>query len=159
MNVEQIILIVVIGLLVIAYPILVGSRNKKEKQRMQEQTDSLKRGDRVITSSGVYGTIVDLEMSDEKKIVTIETGTGKRKGYISVDAYSIYTVFTDAPAEAKTENKDAKTENKDAKADNKDSGKTEEPKQEKKDAKGEGKTEEPVDKKPIFQSQTNKKTK
>ena len=151
MNVEQIILIVVIALLVIAYPILVGSRNKKEKQRMQQQTDSLKRGDRVITSSGVYGTIVDLEMTDEKKIVTIETGAGKRKGYISVDAYSIYTVFTDAPADAeKADNKDAKAEQ----ADNKPA-----------EAKAEAKKAKPEEvatenKKPIFQNQTNdKKTK
>jgi len=107
MEVTQIILIVFILLLVIAYPILVTSRNKKENQKMQEQTNSLKRGDKVLTSSGVYGTIVDLEMTDEKKIVTIETGTDKKKGYVSVDAYAIYTVFKDEPikTEEKTESK------------------------------------------------------
>ena len=107
MEVTQIILIVFILLLVIAYPILVTSRNKKENQKMQEQTNSLKRGDKVLTSSGVYGTIVDLEMTDEKKIVTIETGTDKKKGYVSVDAYAIYTVFKDEPikTEDKTESK------------------------------------------------------
>lgn len=107
MEVTQIILIVFILLLVIAYPILVTSRNKKENQKMQEQTNSLKRGDKVLTSSGVYGTIVDLEMTDEKKIVTIETGTDKKKGYVSVDAYAIYTVFKDEPikTEEKTETK------------------------------------------------------
>ncbi len=100
MDVTQIILIVFILLLVIAYPILVSSRNKKENQKMQEQTNSLKRGDKVLTTSGVYGTIVDLQMEADKKIVTIETGSGKNKGYISVDAYAIYNVFRDEPVKA-----------------------------------------------------------
>ena len=103
MDATQIILIVFIVLLIIIYPILISSRNKKENQRMQEQTNSLKRGDRVLTTSGVYGTIVDLHLEEDKKIVTIETGTDKKKGYISVDAYAIYTVFKDE--EAVTEDK------------------------------------------------------
>lgn len=113
MDATQIVLIVFIGLLIIAYPILVTTRNKKNNQKMQQQTDSLKRGDKVLTTSGVYGTIVDLQMEEDKKIVTIETGTDKKKGYISVDAYAIYTVFTEEDKNAKTEKQadgDKKTE-------------------------------------------------
>ena len=76
---------------------MISARNKKENQRMQEQTNSLKRGDRVLTTSGVYGVIVDLQLEGDKKIVTIETGTEKKKGYVSVDAYAIYTIFKDEP--------------------------------------------------------------
>lgn len=97
MDATQIILIVFIVLLIIIYPIMISARNKKENQRMQEQTNSLKRGDRVLTTSGVYGVIVDLQLEGDKKIVTIETGTEKKKGYISVDAYAIYTIFKDEP--------------------------------------------------------------
>lgn len=95
MDATQIILIVFIVVLIIAYPVMMYSRNKKENQRMQEQTNSLKRGDKVLTTSGVYGTIVDLQMEEDRKIVTIETGTDKKKGYISVDAFAIYTIFKD----------------------------------------------------------------
>ena len=104
MDVTQIILIVFIVLLVIAYPILVSQRNKKEQQKLTEQTNSLKRGDKVLTSSGVYGTIVDLQLEGDRKIVTIETGTDKKKGYMSFDAYAIYTVFKDGE-EVKAEEK------------------------------------------------------
>ena len=103
MDPTQIILIVFIVLLIILYPILISVRNKKERQKMQEQTNSLKRGDKVLTTSGVYGTIVDLHLEEDKKIVTIETGTDKKKGYISVDAYAIYTAFKDEPQETKEE--------------------------------------------------------
>ena len=95
MNATQIVLIVFIVLLIIIYPILISHRNRRENQRVQEQTNSLKRGDKVLTTSGVYGTIVDLHLEEDKKIVTIETGTGNKKGYIAVDAYAIYTVFKD----------------------------------------------------------------
>ena len=95
MNATQIVLIVFIVLLIIIYPILISHRNRRENQRVQEQTNSLKRGDKVLTTSGVYGTIVDLHLEEDKKIVTIETGTGNKKGYIAVDAYAIDTVFKD----------------------------------------------------------------
>ncbi len=121
MDATQIILIVFIVLLIIIYPIMISARNKKENQRMQEQTNSLKRGDKVLTTSGVYGTIVDLQLDGDKKIVTIETGTDSKKGYISVDAYAIYTIFKDEepkeePAAIATENKENKTQ--DSKEDN-----------------------------------------
>ena len=106
LDVAQIVLIVFIALLVIAYPILITRRNKKENTKLTEQTNSLKRGDKVLTTSGVYGTIVDLQLENDKKIVTIETGTEKKRGYISVDAYAIYTVFPD-DSEAVSNNNDA----------------------------------------------------
>lgn len=124
MDPTQIILIVFIVLLIILYPILISVRNKKERQKMQEQTNSLKRGDKVLTTSGVYGTIVDLHLEEDKKIVTIETGTDKKKGYISVDAYAIYTVFKDEPQETKEETvnvpeSEVKAQDKEVKTDNK----------------------------------------
>ena len=123
MDPTQIILIVFIVLLIILYPILISVRNKKERQKMQEQTNSLKRGDKVLTTSGVYGTIVDLHLEEDKKIVTIETGTDKKKGYISVDAYAIYTVFRDEPQETKEETinmpeSEVKVQDKEVKTDN-----------------------------------------
>ena len=121
MDVTQIILIVFIVLLVIAYPILVSQRNKKEQQKLTEQTNSLKRGDKVLTSSGVYGTIVDLQLEGDRKIVTIETGTDKKNGYMSFDAYAIYTVFKEGEepkADEKKEDKksDKNEEKKDSKS-------------------------------------------
>ncbi len=115
MDTTQIILIVFIVLLIIIYPIMMYFKNKKEKERMHEQTNSLKRGDKVLTTSGIYGTIVDLHLTDEKKVVTIETGTDKKKGYISVDAYAIYQIFRDEPAQEPKSDKVEALDNKEAK--------------------------------------------
>ena len=68
MDATQIILIVFIVLLIIIYPIIISTRNKKENQKLQEQTNSLKRGDKILTTTGIYGTIVDLHLDDNRKI-------------------------------------------------------------------------------------------
>lgn len=86
------VLIGVVALLLIGMPIMMNARNKKESQKVQEQTNSLKVGDKVMTTSGVYGTITELKFDDTQKLVVIETG-GKAKSYLSIDAYAIYTVF------------------------------------------------------------------
>ncbi len=95
------VLIAVVVLLLIALPIMMNARNKRETQKVQEQTNSLKVGDKVLTTSGVYGTITEIKFDDSKKTVVIETG-GKIKSYMTVDAYAIYTVFK-SDAELKRE--------------------------------------------------------
>ena len=129
MDISQIILIVVILLLIVAYPILVSSRNKKERQKLDEQTNSLKRGDKVMTTSGIFGTVVDLHQEKKRKIVTIETGYGKTKGYMAIDAYAIYTVINEqsvVPEDVKVVEKDNKVEEtKTAQTENKEESKEE----------------------------------
>ena len=91
-NVWNYVLIAVVVLLLIGMPILMNQKNKKESQKIQEQTNSLKVGDKILTTSGVYGTITELKFDDTQKLVVIETG-GKTKSYVTIDAYAVYTVF------------------------------------------------------------------
>lgn len=135
LDATQIVLIVLIALLVIAYPLLMIRRNKKENQRMTEQTNSLKRGDKILTTSGVYGKIVDIKLDGTAKQVTIETGSDKYKSYMTVDAYAIYQVIKDEIPVAKdlplTDNnkvEDRKAEAKEEKVQNKEEEKKEESK-------------------------------
>ena len=99
----QWILLGVIALLIICYPIFIVYKNKKEQQKVKELTDSIKVGKEVLTSSGVYGTIVNIEEKDNCKIVTLETGSEGYKSYIAFDVLAIYTVLNpDPPANAET---------------------------------------------------------
>ncbi len=95
MEVTQIILIVFIVVLIIMYPVMMYSRNKKENLRMQEQTNSLKIGDKVLTTNGIYGTIISIRDEFDRKVVTIETGDENNTGYVSIDAFAIYKIFDD----------------------------------------------------------------
>ena len=117
MTVAQWILIGVVVLLIVAYSILLGSRRKKDEQRLVEQTNSLKRGDKILTTSGVYGKVLEVREEDGAKKVVIETGNDKYKSYMTIDAYAIYTVLQDEhkPAEKveiKEEVKEEKVEEK-----------------------------------------------
>ena len=106
MGVTQWVLIGFIVVLLIAYPLLMSRRNKIENQKMQEQANSLKRGDEVITSSGVYGKVLEVKQDGEAKKVVIETGSDKNKSFLTVDAYSIYAVLNKKPAEPVKEKKE-----------------------------------------------------
>ena len=91
-DVMSYVIIGVVVLLLLVMFIMMNARNKKETQKVQEQTNSLKVGDKVMTTSGVYGTITEIQFDDTKKVIVLETG-GKVKSYMSVDAYAVYTVF------------------------------------------------------------------
>ncbi len=121
-NVWNWVLIAVVVLLLIALPIMMNRRNKKETEKIQEQTNSLKVGDKILTTSGVYGTITELVFDESKKTVVIETG-GKNKSYLTIDAYAIYTVFKSdaelAREAALKEDKENKEETKEKKSDKK----------------------------------------
>ena len=113
----QWILLGVIALLIICYPIFIVFKNKKEQEKANQLTNSLKVGKEVLTSSGVYGTVVDIQEKENGKIVTLQTGTEKYTSYISVDVLAIYAVLNPDPVEpAKVEdakqNKEEKQEEK-----------------------------------------------
>ena len=136
------VLIGVVALLLIAMPIMMNARNKRETQKVQEQTNSLKVGDKILTTSGVYGTIVELKFDDTQKVVVIETGSKEHKSYMSIDAYAVYTVFKsdaelkkEAEAKAEAEKETAEKAAEEAKAEKKAS------KKKKKDVETENKTE------------------
>ena len=150
-NVWNYVLIGVVALLLIALPILMNQKNKKESQKIQEQTNSLKVGDKVLTTSGVYGTITEIKFDDSQKLVVIETG-GKNKSYLSVDAYAIYTVFKSEEELRREAEEKANAEKalEEKKSDEKKDDKAEEPKaviEEKTVEVVEEKTEKPADEK------------
>ena len=116
-NIISYVVVGVMVLLLVVFFIMMNARNKKETQKVQEQTNSLKVGDEVLTTSGVYGKITEIKFDDARKIVVIETG-GKTKSYLSFDAYAIYEVVKsgkEAPAEQpKVEETKPETKNEEA---------------------------------------------
>ena len=61
---------------VVVYFFMIAPQMKRAKQEKKFITD-LKRGDRVITKSGIHGKIV--ELSDKDSTCVVETGAGKIK--------------------------------------------------------------------------------
>ena len=68
---------------------------RKQQKELQEMRNSLKKGDKVITAGGIYGTVADL---DDRTVLVKVDGEVK----IRVDKSSINKDTTgDAPAEKK----------------------------------------------------------
>ncbi len=131
LDTTQIILICLIAVLLVAYPIIMFTKNKKENQKIAERTNSLKKGDKVLTTSGVYGKIVDIRLEGNSKQITIETGSGNYKSYMTIDAYAIYSVISDQIPVAKDLPEEKPAQVKEEKVEEKEE-KTEQPKKERK---------------------------
>ena len=83
----------VIVLLAVALFFFNRAARKKNKQLEEERMSSFKVGDKVMTSSGIYGTIVDIkEISPVDKLVNIRTGTVQRS-YVRYTRHLPYVCF------------------------------------------------------------------
>lgn len=89
----QWVLLGLILVLIILYPVFMVFKNKKEKEKFQELSSSIKVGEKVLTSSGVYGEIVSITDDKQGKLVVLKTGDEAHTGYVTVDVLAIYTVF------------------------------------------------------------------
>lgn len=90
----QITLIVVIAALLVLYPIFLYIRNKKEKEKRDQLYSAIKKGDYVITYSGIMGQVVEILEKQNGKFITIETGEKPKNSYICVTIDAVYS-FTD----------------------------------------------------------------
>jgi len=133
MGVTQWVLIGVLAIMLIGYPILASRKTKAENQKVEERTNSLKRGDEIITTAGVYGKIIDIKQDGTAKKIVIETGDGDHKSYMTIDAYAIYSVLNDEKVPVDVKAKEDKKEKSDKKA----------PIKEEEEVKSEEKVEEP----------------
>lgn len=121
----QITLIVVVAALLIFYPIFMYIRNKKDREKRTELYETIRKGDYVITYSGIMGKVVEILEKQNGKFLTLQTGEGKNSGYVCVTIDAVYS-FTDnkdkifgTDGEPITENVKEDKKNKEQKSDEK----------------------------------------
>ena len=85
----QWVLLGILLILIVAAPFYFRFMNKKETDKQSKLIDTLEKGDRVLTAAGIVGKVVAFEDKDGFNLVTIETGTAKNKGYLTLDVYAI----------------------------------------------------------------------
>jgi preprotein translocase subunit YajC len=76
-----------IGLMVLIFYFLLYRPQKKEQNRRKEMLDNLKKGDKIITAGGIYGTItalnekaVTLRIAEKVEIDLARTSIGTKQG-------------------------------------------------------------------------------
>ena len=109
--VQTIIICVLIAILVALF-VLSGMKRKKFNQEMNQMRTDLKPGDKVMTDSGIVGSIVESYEDDGSKYFVLKSGSEFNSGCFSVHANAIYYVFgkENAQNEAVVEEKPVEAE-------------------------------------------------
>ena len=89
----EVILLVVLSVLLIAMFVMSYARRKKYNQGLSSMREELKKGDKVMTDSGIVGEVVDSYTEEEYKYFVLKSGKGDKVGYFSVHANAIYYVY------------------------------------------------------------------
>lgn len=106
-GVEQWVLFGVLVLMLVGSVVAFIVRNKKDAKNAQQVSESIKKGDKILTTTGVIGKVVGIETKDGFKQITIETGDEKHKGYLSMDISAVYVNLSSVPAaQPKVESKE-----------------------------------------------------
>jgi|SoiMethySBSTD1v2_1073268.scaffolds.fasta_scaffold276919_2 preprotein translocase subunit YajC len=87
-------------ILAIFYVVLILPERKKQKQR-QKMLDALQKGDQVLTTSGLYGTVVQ----STKDVVVLQVADNVRLRFARAAIQTVQTETTPAPTEEKVPSK------------------------------------------------------
>ena len=96
----EIILVVVLLVLLVALFVISSMKKKKFNAEMGQMREELKKGDKVMTDSGVVGEVVESYVEEEYKYFVLKSGKGQNTGYFTVHANAIYYVFGKEQKEA-----------------------------------------------------------
>ena len=82
---------IILALIVCAVALLVPTylRQKKEFNARNELNTSIKKGVKIITTAGVYGTVDSIEDTSDGKVVTIITGNSKNPTTMTIHINAI----------------------------------------------------------------------
>lgn len=89
----EIILVIVLIVLLAALFVISGMKKKKFNAEMSQLRDELKKGDKVMTDSGIVGEVVESFVEEEYKYFVLKSGKGQNTGFFTVHANAIYYVF------------------------------------------------------------------
>ena len=92
MDLELILVVILLALLVALF-VISFMKKKKFNTEMSQLREELKKGDKVMTDSGIVGEVVESYMEEDYKYVVLKSGKGENTGYFTVHANAIYYVF------------------------------------------------------------------
>ena len=102
-----------LGIMVLALGALMvvtSLRRRKYGAQLQEIRNNIKKGDKVMSETGIVGEVVDIEIEADAKYFTIKTGSKNNIGFIKLHSNAVYYVFNkdDKPkVDVKVEDKPA----------------------------------------------------
>lgn len=100
-GVQQIIMLVIVGLLLVALFVFPMISNKKRKKAVDEMHNSISVGDTIMTIGGIVGKVVAIKQNnDVDKEFVLETGVKGRESTMTFSFQAIYQVLGKTKATA-----------------------------------------------------------
>ncbi len=84
------------------YLLLIRPQQKQEKQR-REMINALKKNDKVLTSAGIYGTVVSVDEKEDRVLVRIDDDRGVRVAFSKSSIVRIFDGATEKSRDKATE--------------------------------------------------------
>lgn len=97
----NLILLIVVVVLLVGMIVFSYMRKRKYNNELGQMRKDLKIGDKVMTDTGVVGTLVDTYEEEGYQYFVLKSGAGNHYGYFAVHANAIYYVFGKDKAEKK----------------------------------------------------------
>lgn len=99
-----VLIVLLIGMFIASYV-----KRKKYNASLAQLRDELKKGDKVLTDSGIVGEVVSSYEEEGYKYFVLRSGKGENVGYFTVHGNAIYYVFgKDQPQTSKKAEKQPK---------------------------------------------------
>lgn len=64
--------LLMIGIMVLFFVIVILPANRRQRREQEAMIKSLKRGSKVLTSAGIYGTIVNIKENEDEMVIRSE---------------------------------------------------------------------------------------
>lgn len=82
---------IILALIICSVALLVPTflKQKKEMNARNELNSTIKKGTKIITTAGVYGTVQSIENTSDGKVVTIKTGDPKHPSTMTIHINAI----------------------------------------------------------------------
>lgn len=105
---------IILALIICAVALLVPTyiRQKKEYNARNELNSTIKKGVKIITTAGVYGTVESIEDTSDGKVVTIITGNAKNPTTMTIHINAIGGIDNKKPVVVDAEGNEVVAEEK-----------------------------------------------
>jgi len=92
-------LLLVIPIPLIFYFLLLRPQQQQEQQR-RSMIDALKKNDKVLTTGGIYGTVISVDANNDKVVLRVDDERGVKLAFTKASVARVLDTSSEKPAEA-----------------------------------------------------------
>ena len=88
-----------VGFVAIIYFLLLRPQ-KQQEQKHRAMIDAMKKNDRVVTSGGIYGTVISVDPTSDRVVLRIDDDKGVRVAFTRASVARVIEPSAEKPAES-----------------------------------------------------------